>query len=386
MPLTFGQIAAIAREAAHSPGKIQQSYDLLNAILSDACQERDYAEARGQYLFNFAPQQIFGAGGTTSVTSGSLWGSMVWGGNIWGGADTSVTAPGVWPGIQFGSGPYAMPVDYLRLSGSSGSHGAQRSFIWWLNGVPYPVIPVDLAEFDMQVQQTGLQSYVWLGSTDMSAPVDDRYLLQTFGDTEAGSTALKNVLSTERLIGGGILGVGGQGIRPGTVLLEIVTPGAVIGTGGGVVGTGGGDVIGTGPAVGQLTLSQPAVATIPGASLIFGYAPVIFVYPPPVSSLIAMIRYQRQMPPIVDPTRYPWLHNDRYLIKALTGRLCALNDDSRADVLNAGPDTPGSAEHELTNYLIMKDDEQSHPKQMTLDRRTFGRRISNLDITKRVGW
>jgi hypothetical protein len=381
MALTFGQIAAIAREAAHSPAKVAQSYALLNAILSDLCQERDFAEARGQFLFDFTPNRQFL--NTRQQGSGSRWGSMFWGQDTWGGSQTA--APSVWPGVQFGSGPYSMPVDYLRLSGSSGARGAQKSFIWWLNGVPYPVIPVDLAEFDMQVQLTGIQAYVWLGATDMSAPIDDRILVQTTGDVVAGNTTLSNIGNVIRLIGGDALGVGGQGIRPGTTLSSVNATGPIIGTGSGPLGTGSGSFIGTGgpTQAGTGVLSQPAVATIPGASLIFGYAPVIFVYPPPVSNLQAMIRYQRQMPPIADTTRYPWVHNDRYLIKALTGRLCALNDDSRADVLNGGPNTPGSAEAELTNYLSMKDDELSHPKVATLDRRAFGRN-SRLPATKQV--
>jgi hypothetical protein len=380
MPLTFGQIAAIAREAAHSPGKVQQSYDLLNAILSDLCQERDFAEARGQFLFNFVPNQAFVT--STQQSSGALWGSMIWGSDTWGGQVT-VTEPS-WPGVQFGSGPYPMPVDYLRLSGSSGSSGAQKSFIWWLNGVPYPVIPVDLAEFDMQVQYTGINAYVWLGATDMSAPIDDRVLLETTADTVAGSTTLINMASTARLIGGGILGVAGQGIVPGTTLQLFNPGGPVIGDGTGPIGTGGGSEIGSGgTGAGVGILSMPANATIAGASLIFGYAPVIFVYPPPVGAQQAMIRYQKQMPPVVDPTRYPWFHNDGYLIEKLTGRLCQLNDDERQTLLLGGPDVQGSPEQKLSLYLSMKDDDQSRPKRVELDRRVFGA-WSRLPATKQV--
>jgi hypothetical protein len=384
MPLTAGQLIALAAEAAHSPGKIAQALNLLNSILSDLCQERDFAEARGQFLFHFTPS---GRPSATPVPQEALWGSAIWGEALWTASpDTLATEwglsrwgeslwgvtgtippvplpppapipqPNISPSVQFGSGPYTMPLDYLRLSGSSGSHGSQRSFIWWLDGVPYPVIPVDLAEFDMQVQQTGLQSYVWLAATDMSAPIDDRILLQTTADVVAGSTYLVNIASTARLVGGNVLGVAGQGIVPGTMLTAV--PSA--------------------PAVPQL--SQPAIATIYGASIFFGYCPVIFVYPPPIGTQQAMIRYQKQMPALVDMTRFPWMHNDRYLLTALTGRLCGLNDDARADTLNAG------AEDNLTNFLSMKDDEQSHPKKVELDRRVFGRQISNLGITKRVGW
>ena len=394
MPLTAGQIIAIACEAAHSPGKTTQALSLLNAILSDACQERDYAEARGQFLFDFAPSQMFGGGNQpTPPSSGNVWGEMIWGSGFWGDIGGTTPAPipsplkSVWPGVQFGSGPYQMPVDFLRLSGSSGSSGSQRSFIWWLNGVPYAVLPMDLADFDMQVQQTGLESYVWLAATDMSAPLDDRVLLQTTGDTTAGSNQVLNLGSTARLIGGGFLGVAGQGIAPGTTLDGLGSPGQVLGSGNAIIGTGGGSPIGTGPGggAGSCFLSQAATVSIVGASLIFGYAPTIFVWPPPVSALQAMIRYQRQMPPITDTTRFPWLHNDGYLIEKLTGRLCQLNDDTRADLLLGGPDMPGSPEQKLALFLSMKDDEQSHPKRVELDRRAFGRRFSGLGPAKRTG-
>jgi hypothetical protein len=419
MPLTAGELIVLALEAAHSPGKGAQALSLLNAILSDVCQERDFAEARGQFLFNFTPTQRPGGGVAPSPTPpDSLWGSAVWGGSlwastadwtgafwgkgIWGAArwgevfppsslipveEQAVAAPAIWPGVQFGSGPYQMPVDFLRLSGSSGSHGAQRSFIWWLDGVPYPVIPTDLAEFDMQVQQIGLNSYVWLAATDMSAPIDDRMLLSTTGDLTAGSTAVVNLADTARLIGGNVLGVAGQGIVPGTTLLSLgeTNAGLLASDGSELLGSAWGDVLGTGGSS-TCILSRPANATIIGASIFFGYAPVIFVYPPPNGTQQAMIRYQKQMPRVTDLSRYPWLHNDGYLLDKLIGRLCRLNDDSRADGLLAGPNIEGSAENRLSNFLSMKDDEQSHPKRVSLDRRVFGRQISNLGITKRVGW
>src|SRR6266566_1273724 len=111
MTLTCNQLIALAAESAHSPQKLSQGRQFLNAILSNLAQTYDLAAARGQYVFNFDPL---------------------------------ITAPlplPQTPSTQFGSGPYYMPADYLRLSGSSGAHGAQRSFIWYLNGVPYPVIP-----------------------------------------------------------------------------------------------------------------------------------------------------------------------------------------------------------------------------------------------------
>jgi hypothetical protein len=99
-----------------------------------------------------------------------------------------------------------------------------------------------------------------------------------------------------------------------------------------------------------------------------------------------MIRYQKQMPDVVDPSRIPWYRNDEYMIEKLVGKLCLLNDDTRADRLLGGPDVVGSPEQKLTNWLAMKDDEQSHPKRVELDRRYFGRGLGKLPNTRRVGW
>ena len=329
MALTADQIVTLSLESAHSPGKVDQGRALLNSVLSDACQIYDFAEARGQFFFNFNPS-------------------------------LRVASPPGWPGTAFGSGPYPLPVDYLRLSGSSGSSGSQRSFIWYLDGVPYPVIPCDLAEFDMQVQQSGLQSFVWLGATDMATPIDDRIILSTTANLTAGSTTAVFLASTTRLIGGSVLGIAGQGIVPGTMLVSV-----------------SGDTI---------VMSQPANATLTGASIFFGYPPTVLIYPPPSSAQLAMIRYQKRMPDIADFTRFPWLHFDGYLIDKVTGRLCQLNDDSRADRLLGGPDVAGSADHKLALYLAAKDDDPSHPKMVQLDRRTFGTQFQLLKSTKKVGW
>lgn len=391
MALTSGQIIALALEAAHSPGKQQQAVLLFNSILTELCQTYDFAEARGQYLFHFQPG---GAPpiGVPGVGEAAVWGTMIWNESEWGGTPPgkwnamewgfdswgpgiSLAAPPetvvgpqtpYWPGNTFGSGPYLLPVDYLRLSGSSGSTGSQKSFIWWLNGVPYPIIPMDLAEFDLQVQQAGLNSYVWLSATDMSTPIDDRILLTTTGDVTEGSTTITNLASTARLIGGEKLGIAGQGIVPGAMLKA----------------TGG-----TAPQA-EALMTLPANATVQGASLIFGYCPVVFVYPPPATGQQAMIRYQKRMPDIADMTRYPWFHHDSYLLEKLTGKLCQLNDDARADALLAGPGSPTSPDGKLTAWLAAKDDEPSHPKRVELDRRAFGRGWigGNRNVTKKVGW
>ena len=332
MTSTANQIIALATEAAHCPGKAAQAQVLLNVILSDLCQEHDFALARQQFVFNFAP-----------------------------GALPTGLLPST-PPAMFGSGPYPLPLDYLRMSGSSGSSGAQRSFIWWLQGVPYPVIPCDLAEFDLQVQQAGLNSYVWLEATDMSSPISSRIQQATIVGTTAGSPNITFPIGSNmsRIVAG--LGVAGQGIVPGTTLLSINT-GAQTGV-----------------------LSQNAILTNPGGSVMFGYPPATWIFPPPSSAQQAQIRYQAMMPPITDFTTFPWFPNDGYLIEKLTGRLCQLVDDDRAPQLLGGPDVPGSPDAKLSAYLAMKDDDQNRPKRVELDRRTFGAPWPTLPSTKTIGW
>jgi len=328
--LTAAQIIALATEAAHCPGKTTQAQQLLNSILSDLCMERDFALARRQFVFNFQVG-AFPAGLLPST-----------------------------PLSLFGSGPYQLPLDYLRMSGSSGSKGAQNSFIWWLNGVPYPVIPCDLAEFDLQVQQAGLNSYVWLEATDTSSPLSDRIQQATAGDVAAGSTTISNIANLVRLVAG--LGVAGQGIIPGTTLVSVNINNS------------------------SAVLSQAAILTIPQAALMFGYPPTTWIYPPPSSAQQAAIRYQALMPPITDFTTFPWFPHDGYLIEKLTGKLCQLVDDDRAAHLLGGPDVVGSPEQKLSLYLASKDDDANRPKRVGLDRRAFGQAWPALPSTKTIGW
>ncbi|HEY1858661.1 hypothetical protein [Acidocella sp.] len=76
--------------------------------------------------------------------------------------NTALTPPATSP-VQVGSGPYTMPTDFLRAEFGD--------VFWTLLGVPYPMIALDPMEFDMTVQQAGLQSYpywytVVLGQTN----------------------------------------------------------------------------------------------------------------------------------------------------------------------------------------------------------------------------
>jgi len=123
---TANQIVTYACQEANCPGFVQQAQDLLNMILDELAQTYDFDITKGRFNFNFDP-------GTTEVINGV----MIWG------------------------GPYKLPADYLRAVDD-------KSAFWYLNGVPYPMVPIDLSEFDMAVQQAGFQSYPYWYTTDLS--------------------------------------------------------------------------------------------------------------------------------------------------------------------------------------------------------------------------
>jgi hypothetical protein len=128
VPLTAAQICAKGAEIAKGPNFLTQAGEYLNSILSDLCQDHDFEVAAKTYYFNFNPGLI------------ALIGQSI-----------------------FGSGPYPLPNDFLRFK-----DGDPNAAIWFLQGVPYPMIPCDLSEFDMQVQQSGIQSYPYIIATDVS--------------------------------------------------------------------------------------------------------------------------------------------------------------------------------------------------------------------------
>lgn len=114
MGLQAQQIVALATQIAQVPGFTSQAGQLFNAVLSDLCQTYDLDVAR-------------------KVTTITLTGT---------------------------SGPYTLPSDYLR---------APRDGVFYTyNGVKYPLTPIDLGEFDLLVQQAGMQSMPAMFATDLS--------------------------------------------------------------------------------------------------------------------------------------------------------------------------------------------------------------------------
>jgi len=170
----------------------------------------------------------------------------------------------------------------------------------------------------------------------------------------AGSTTATPLLLTGLVAG---LGVAGEGIQPGTTI--IAAPGPTI------------------------TLSLPATATLPAASVFFGIAPAAYVYPAPNGPYPVMVRYQRMMPPLIDLQQYPWFPNDGFLIDKLAAKLMAFSGDSRMDMFEA------RAMKELGRYLGLSDDKTNRAQQVQLDGRMYGHGGAGgrgVKDTKTMGW
>lgn len=134
MALTCAQIVTLALQIAKVPGYTSQGGQMLNMILQDLAQTYDFDVAKGFFQFPFVPGLI-------------------------GTVNNNVTA---------GSGPYNMPADYLRAD--------IDDVFWTLQGVPYPMIPVDIAEYDWMVQQSGNNAYPYLFTVDMSLSPPGMYV------------------------------------------------------------------------------------------------------------------------------------------------------------------------------------------------------------------
>ena len=128
MALTAAQLISLSCQDAKCPGYTRQAGLFLNMILGDLCRTFDFELAAKTAYGNFNP-------GLVAQMGNSI----------------------------YGSGPYELPADFLRMKD-------EKSAFWTLpgTGVVYPLIPCDLSEFDMMVQQADIQSYPYIIATDMS--------------------------------------------------------------------------------------------------------------------------------------------------------------------------------------------------------------------------
>lgn len=118
--LTAAQICTLARQDARCPGFTAQSGQLLNMILAELCQTYDFSTTKKTYQFNFNPLQL----------------------------------------NYLGQAYQNFPADYLR--------GIRNECFYVISGVPYPMIPCDLEELDMLVEQAGVQNFPVFFTVDMS--------------------------------------------------------------------------------------------------------------------------------------------------------------------------------------------------------------------------
>lgn len=126
MPLTTLQIVTLAAQDANVPGFLTQALQKLNLILSDLAQAYDISAARKTLNFNLP---------------------------------TAVNANG--------QAFMALPANYLRAQ--------KGECIYYINFVPYPLIPVDLDENDALVTQPGMANQPIFFSTDMSTTPGTAY-------------------------------------------------------------------------------------------------------------------------------------------------------------------------------------------------------------------
>jgi hypothetical protein len=119
VPLTTAQLVAQACQDANAPGFTVQGLAKLNVILSDLAQAYDISAARKTLTFQLP---------------------------------TNINA--------FGQAFMTLPADYLRAQ--------KGECIYYINFVPYPLIPVDLDENDALVTQPGMANQPIFFSTDMS--------------------------------------------------------------------------------------------------------------------------------------------------------------------------------------------------------------------------
>lgn len=118
MPLDSATVITNACQIARCPQYLQQAGNKLNAILQDLCMNNDFEIARKVYNFTF----------------NSSFGNQ--------------------------SGPYALPANWLRAK--------DQDVFYTILGVPYPMVKVELEQYDWFIQQAGLNSFPTFYTTDMS--------------------------------------------------------------------------------------------------------------------------------------------------------------------------------------------------------------------------
>lgn len=118
--MTAAAICTRACEIARVPGFTTQAGLWLQTVLDELCQNYDFDLAKQTYQFNFNTSQL--------NTQGQAFQNL--------------------------------PANYLR--------GIRNESFYIISGVPYPMIPMDLNEIDMLVQQAGVSNFPVFYTVDMS--------------------------------------------------------------------------------------------------------------------------------------------------------------------------------------------------------------------------
>jgi hypothetical protein len=344
---TAAQLVAQACEDAHVPGFVAQGQSKLQSILDTICYTRDYSSARGVYYFTLNPSLITSFGGFANF-----------------------------------SGPYALPLDYLRTSGSTGSEGVQWSFFYVVSGVPYQLVPWDLGKMDQQVQFPTSQTYPWAYATDLATETtaQDRLAGTASATTTIGSAEIEASSTDGMQIG---MSVAGLGIAPGSTITGIgPLPVPELVWNDLIQGNWDQNLWAPAPANNfPVTLSQPATGTFTGASIMYGTPPIAYIYPGPAGAYPATLRYQRLMPPLIDFNRIPWFPNQEILLERLTASLMSGADDARRETFYA------RADKLLGDYDTLSDDKTSRAQTVVMDANSFRSQTRRrLRVTKAIGW
>lgn len=117
------------------PGWLAAGGMHLQAVLDELCQTYDFEGNKASFFGNLNPGLV--APGTTPPSQQN-------------------------PNLIAGNGPYNLPSNYLRMR--------RKTFEYWFNGVPIPLISEDDEEFDNLVQQIGIASLPRIYITDLSNP------------------------------------------------------------------------------------------------------------------------------------------------------------------------------------------------------------------------
>ena len=346
--LRTAKVGVLLSGASTMSGYTQDALDALNSVLDMLSETVDFARAMRQFFFTLNPNLI-------TLASGNV--------------VTGATNP--------------LPLGYQRVQTSGGSSGAQRSTKWYLNGVPFTLVEVDLTEFDDQVQQAGIQSYSYFAAKDMSG---GSIIVNFQGDITSGSNVVANVSTTNPVTGAVSatfppnLAVG-MGIEGGIGPNMPVVPGTTITAFNAVART---ITLSVPPTYLEAQPGVPWSGTMLQASLMAGYAANLLVYPPPSGAFSAMIRYQSYMAPLtqaqVNAGAYCWYPDDNSLIDLLSRRLMGIADDTRL------AEYEKLAERMVGKYQRLADDRANRAQVVQMDGRTFGTKFNKLRNTKTIGW